>query len=152
MPQTGYEPDMSKKPQADEAQRTDLESVARQWISLWCAPVDWDLFERLHADDFEDCSSAGRPTSKQGFAQGIAEFVHAFPDLRTRVDDLVIDTAAKRVAVRWSASGINLSRYLGTGPTRRLTRITGIEIIEIRRGRIMRRWGEWDISAHTGHV
>jgi hypothetical protein len=26
---------------------------------MWCAPVDWDLFDRLHADDFEDCSAAG---------------------------------------------------------------------------------------------
>mgnify|MGYP000577910624 FL=1 len=29
-----------------------------------------------------------------------------------------------------------------------LTPITGIEIIEIQDGQIIRRWGEWDISAH----
>ena len=23
--------------------RLELESIARQWISLWCAPVDWEL-------------------------------------------------------------------------------------------------------------
>ena len=35
------------------------------------------------------------------------------------------------------------------GPTHRMTRTTGIEIIEVRAGRIVRRWGEWDITAHT---
>ena len=37
--------------------RLELESIARQWISLWCAPVDWVLFDRLHAEAFEDCSA-----------------------------------------------------------------------------------------------
>lgn len=128
--------------------RAELESIARQWISLWCAPVDWELFDRLHAEAFEDCSSAGRSTDKAGFAQGLAEFIEAFPDLQTRVEDLVVDEAASLVAVRWSALGTNRAAFLGIGPTRRLTSITGIEIIEIRDGQITRRWGEWDITDH----
>jgi len=141
---------MSQNPSPGQKQRSDLESLARQWISLWCAPVDWALFDRLHADDFEDCSSAGRAHDKQGFAQGLADFVRAFPDLKAQVEDLVTDLGANRVAVRWSATGTNRERYLGTGPTGKLIAITGIEIIEIERGRITRRWGEWDITAHTG--
>lgn len=128
--------------------RTDLEQITRQWIQLWCAPVDWSLFDRLHAPDFEDCASAGRPSDKAGFASGLRAMTTAFPDLRTAVDDLVVDEARATVAVRWSARGTNRSRYLGIGPTQRETTITGIEIIEIRGGRIVRRWGEWDITAH----
>jgi hypothetical protein len=63
--------------------RAELERIATQWISLWCVPVDRSLFDRLHADSFENCSSAGRPS------------------------------------------------------------------IEIRAGRFVRRWREWDISAHV---
>jgi hypothetical protein len=37
---------------------------------------------------------------------------------------------------------------LGIGPTGRATPITGIEISELQAGRVRRRWGEWDISAH----
>ena len=106
------------------------------------------MFERLHAEAFEDCSSAGRSATKQGFAQGLAEFIEAFPDLQTRVEDLVVDEAASLVAVRWSAQGTNRAAFLGIGPTRRLTSITGIEIIEIRDGQITRRWGEWDNTDH----
>lgn len=127
--------------------RAELESIARQWISLWCVPVDWGLFDRLHADDFEDCSPTGRDTTKEAFADGLADLVAAFPDLETRVDDLVIDESASKVAVRWSATGTNRLTFLGIGPTGRKTPITGIESIEVRDGKIVRRWGEWDISA-----
>jgi len=131
-----------------KASRADLEATTRQWISLWCTPVDWALFERLHADDFEDCSPAGRGATKKAFADGLAELVRVFPDLRSTVDDLVVDETTGRVAVRWSAVGTNRERFLRVGPTGKTTPITGIEIIEVRDGRIVRRWGEWDITAH----
>jgi steroid delta-isomerase-like uncharacterized protein len=129
--------------------RADLEHLAHRWITLWCAPIDWTLFDRLHADDFEDCASAGRPPTKQGFASGLAEWAQAFPDVRTRAEQLVVDEAAGTVAVRWSATGTNRAEYLGVGPTNRVTYIAGIEVIEVRDGRIARRWGEWDISDHA---
>lgn len=129
--------------------RSDLERITREWISLWCAPVDWQLFDRLHADHFEDCAAAGRPTTKAGFAEGLAEFIRAFPDLHTTVEGLVVDESTGRVAVRWVARGTNRVEFLGQPPTNRITTIAGIEIIEIEDGRITRRWGEWDISDHT---
>jgi steroid delta-isomerase-like uncharacterized protein len=139
---------MDAAPHEAAPNREGLADVATRWISLWCAPVDWRLFDALHAQDFEDCSAAGRPTDKAAFAAALAELIEAFPDLQTKVDDLVLDTAASRVAVRWSASGTNRRRFLGIGPTFRATPITGIEIIEVRHGRLVRRWGEWDITAH----
>jgi steroid delta-isomerase-like uncharacterized protein len=129
--------------------RVELEDIATRWISLWCAPVDWDLFDELHADDFEDRSAAGgRQTTKAAYAGALAELMEAFPDLAAQVDDLVTDADRSRVAVRWSASGTNRRRFLGIGPTGRRTPITGIEIIEVKDGHIVRRWGEWDITAH----
>lgn len=132
--------------------RAELARIAQRWIALWCAPVDWRAFDHLHADDFRDESSVGRPPDKRGFAAGLADFVQAFPDLHTEVNGLVVDEAHSQVAVRWTARGTNRGPYLGVGPTDRPTTITGIEIIEIRAGRIVRRWGEWDISAHTGRA
>lgn len=128
-----------------------LEQIARQWVSLWQAPVDWPLFDRLHADPFEDCSAAGRGSTKQAFGGGIEALIRAFPDLQTIVDDVVVDESAGRVAVRWTAIGTNRGTYLGVGPTHCQTTITGIEIIEIVRGQVVRRWGEWDISSHLAH-
>jgi steroid delta-isomerase-like uncharacterized protein len=130
--------------------RETLERITRDWIGLWNAPVDWARFDALHAADFEDRASAGRPADREGFAAGLRALVEAFPDLVTRVEDLVVDGERGAVAVRWSSEGTNRGRYLGVGPTGRRTAIRGIEIVEIRDGRIVRRWGEWDIGSHTG--
>ncbi|MCC6408002.1 MAG: ester cyclase [Planctomycetes bacterium] len=128
--------------------RAELEARTRSWVALWHAPFDRARFDELHADDFEDCASAGRPSDKRGFASGLELFLRAFPDVRTEVDDLVVDVERARVAVRWTARGTNRERYLGVGPTERATRITGIEIVEFAGGRAVRRWGEWDASDH----
>ncbi|MEW5825872.1 MAG: ester cyclase [Candidatus Bipolaricaulota bacterium] len=134
-----------------DVDRAGLAKVAREWISLWCAPVDWVRFDRLHSDDFVDESAAGRAPTKAGFAAGLAELVAAFPDLETWVDDLVIDELRSRVAVRWSARGTHRQRFLGVEPTDRRTTFCGIEIVEVRGGRITRRWGEWDLSSTLTH-
>lgn len=133
---------------AAPASREQLADIAIRWVSLWTAPVDWALFDALHADDFEDGASAGRAASKAAYAQGLREFMAAFPDARTQVDDLVVDRERQQVAVRWSMVGTNRLPYLGLDATQRQTRIRGIEIIHIAGGRIRRRWGEWDISDH----
>jgi predicted ester cyclase len=128
--------------------RQELIATATKWLSLWNTPVDWALFDSIHSETFEDCASSGRPTTKQGFAQGLAELARAFPDLRTVLQSLVVDDQISTVAVRWSARGTNVERFLEIGPTNRATQMTGIEIIQIVGGRVARRWGEWDISAH----
>ncbi|PRD45580.1 ester cyclase [Sphingobacterium haloxyli] len=128
--------------------RNQLEYIARQWISLWCSPTDWALFDQIHADHFEDCSSAGRPSTKEGFAAGLREMLRAFPDLTTTVEDMIVDVEGGRVSVRWKAQGTNRRSFLGHGPTNKIAFITGIEIIEIAESKIVKRWGEWDISSH----
>ena len=128
--------------------RDQLTLIAEQWVGLWNIPTDWALFEHLHADDFVDHASAGRESHKAAFAQSIVHLQDAFPDIQVQVDDVVIDEAHQRVAVRWSAIGTNTQNYLGVGPTQRSTRITGIEIIDMDHGQVVRRWGEWDITDH----
>jgi steroid delta-isomerase-like uncharacterized protein len=128
--------------------RSELEDLTRRWISLWSVPTDWKLFDQIHSEDFEDMSPAGREPSKQAFAKGLQELIEAFPDLSTRVEDMIVDETAQRVAVRWSSIGTNRRKFLGVGPTHHQTSITGIEIIEVSNGQITKRWGEWDISGH----
>src|SRR5688572_4452510 len=101
--------------------RKSLEELTRQWISLWTCPVDWALFEALHADDFQDLAAAGRPATKAGFAAGLKAMTEAFPDLETVVDDLVVDVERRTVAVRWTSRGTNARSFLGVGPTGKLT-------------------------------
>ena len=123
--------------------RDELADLTAKWISLWCPPVDWALYDALHADDFRDGSSAGREPTKAGFAEGVEQLARIFPDLETRIEDLVIDEERQTVAVRWSARGTAVE------PGRPVT-LTGIEIIRVREGRIAERWGEWDPGPGNG--
>ena len=42
------------------------------------------------------------------------------------------------------------TKDVGVGPTGKLTEFRRIEIIEVRNGKIVRRWGEWDAGDHVG--
>ena len=128
--------------------RPTLETLTRKWISLWCAPVDWRLFDQLHAETFEDYSTTGHAPDKAGFAQGLAELVRAFPDLQTWIEDVVIDEQRSRVAVRWVAEGIHRNAFMGLDPTGQRTTFAGIEILEVTGDQITGRWGEWDFPFH----
>jgi predicted ester cyclase len=126
------------------ARRNALESLARDWISLWSAGGPLDRFDALHDESFVDRASAGRATGREAFRQGIVDLLVAFPDLETRTEQVVVDAGGDVMAIRWSASGTFRARYLGCEPTGARVRLRGIEIVRVRDGRIVERWGEWD--------
>lgn len=80
--------------------REELSRIAQQWIALWCVPTDWVLFDQLHAEHFTDCAAVGRGTDKAAFAQSVVDIQTAFPDLHAQVEDVAVDVAIGRVAVR----------------------------------------------------
>lgn len=124
--------------------RLELESVACRWIELgWQEGNPGGVLE-LHAPDFIDHDPGGRSPDRTGFKQGIADLFTAFPDFHAVIEDLVVDEALQQAAVRWSGQGTHRAPYLGFPPCGRLIHFKGIEIIRIRAGLIVERWGEWD--------
>jgi len=121
-----------------------MREIARRWIAEGWQKGDVGVVEHLHSPAFGDHDPAGRPADNEGFKQGIASLFAAFPDLDTVIQELVIDTQSGTVAVRWTATGTHRGEYLGAPASGREIRFKGIEIIRIRDGRIVERWGEWD--------
>ena len=121
-----------------------LQEIARRWIEEGWRRGNTAVVDELHAPDFVDRDSAGRPSDNAGFKQGIVRLYEAFPDLEAEVRDLVVDEPSGTVAVRWAAAGTHRGAYLGAPATGRRVSFKGIEIIRIRDGRIVERWGEWD--------
>lgn len=124
--------------------RAELERIARRWIEEGWRPGNSTVVDELHAPDFVDRDSAGRPADNEGFKLGIERLYAAFPDLVAEVCDVVVDCATDSVAVRWSAEGTHRGPYLGADPDGKRVRFKGIEILRIRDGLIVERWGEWD--------
>lgn len=124
--------------------RDVLVALAREWLSLWSADGPLERFDALHDASFVDHSAAGRTTDRAGFRAGIVRLLEAFPDLETRLEDVVVDEPTARLAIRWSAVGTFQRPYLGCDPTGLRVTFGGIEIVAVRDGRITDRWGEWD--------
>jgi predicted ester cyclase len=145
-----------------EQKRAALAALARRWVEEGWRQGDGSIVDHLHAPDFLDHDSGGRPTDNAGFREGIVRLYAAFPDFHATVRDLVIDLESVgprpdagapadaahapcgTVAVRWTAVGTHKAPYLGLAPTGRRIVFKGIEIIRVREGLITDRWGEWD--------
>src|SRR4029450_9349697 len=74
----------------------------------------------------------------------IVQLYAAFPDFYARIEDILIDAAQGKAAVRWTATGTHRGAFMGCDPTGRVIRFKCIEIIRIDNGRIAERWGEWN--------
>lgn len=122
----------------------EIRALANHWMAeVW--QEGWtDAVDELHSPDFVDGSPAGRPPDREGYKAGVAELYTAFPDFYALIEDLVVDAAAGKVAIRWSATGTHQGRFLGVLPTGRRIACQGIDVLRVADGRIVERWGEWD--------
>ncbi|MFH1844228.1 MAG: ester cyclase [bacterium] len=121
-----------------------LRDIATRWLDEGWRRGNADVVAELHAPHFVDRDSAGRPADRDGFRLGIERLYAAFPDFQAKLEDLVIDAASGKVAVRWTGIGTQQGEYLGAPPSGRRVTFKGIEIIRIEDDRIVERWGEWD--------
>ena len=122
----------------------DLMAVAGRWMEEGWQKGDAEAVIGLCSPGFVDHDPADRKPNREGHAEGIRQLYGAFPDFHAVIEDRVVDVAAGRVTVRWSATGTHRGTFLGAPPTGRLIAFKGIEIIRIEGGLIAERWGEWD--------
>jgi steroid delta-isomerase-like uncharacterized protein len=123
---------------------TEIYTIARRWIECGWQKGQSDVVDELHAANFVDHNPAGRGSDNQGFKEGIVQLYAAFPDFYARIEDILIDAAQGKAAVRWAATGTHRAAFMGCEPTGRVIQFKCIEIIRIDNGRIAERWGEWN--------
>jgi steroid delta-isomerase-like uncharacterized protein len=127
------------------ASRVELEEITLRWIEDGWRKGDADAVLAMYSEDFVDFSSpyAERGTRDDN-ARGVRELYAAFPDFFTEVDDLVIDTEAGKIAVRWTATGTHRGDFYGIASSDNSVIFHGIETLRIVDGLIVDRAGEWD--------
>jgi steroid delta-isomerase-like uncharacterized protein len=123
---------------------TEIYTIARRWIECGWQKGQSEVVDELHAPNFVDHNPAGRGSDNHGFKEGIVQLYAAFPDFYARIEDILIDAAQGKAAVRWTATGTHRGAFMGCDPTGRVIRFKCIEIIRIDNGRIAERWGEWN--------
>src|SRR5688572_9665562 len=103
-----------------------LRAIAERWMEQVWRQRQIDAIDELHAPDFVDRSPAGRDSGNAPYKAGIAELYQAFPDFEGITEDLVIDTATGKVAIRWTATGTHAAPYFGVTATGKQINFTGI--------------------------
>jgi len=121
-----------------------IKAAAERWMNDIWRQRNLDVFDEIHAPHFVDGSAGKRAADRASYKQSIAELFVAFPDWQAEIDDLVIDAATGKVAVRWTATGTHRAEFMGVAPTGKQITFCGIEIVRVEGGQIVARWGEWD--------
>jgi len=73
---------------------------------------------------------------------GLATY-SSFPDLKRPVEDLIAED--DKVVARWSSVGTHSGDFMGTPPTGKTVRTTGITIFRLEDGKIVEEWSESDM-------
>ncbi|HET7477806.1 MAG TPA: ester cyclase [Dermatophilaceae bacterium] len=119
----------------------DLHALAEDYVRVWDVDAPQELVDRVYAPDVVDHNpQPGQEPGREGVRQIISLYHAAFPDLRTRTDDVLV--SGDRIAVRWTADGTHEGDQLGVPASHRQVRLTGIDILHTREGRVAERWGE----------
>jgi predicted ester cyclase len=109
----------------------------------------WDKGDLAAVDEFyapnviDHNPSPGQASGVAGQKEGVTNFRAAFPDLRTKNDDIVAE--GDRVVLRWSGRGTQTGSLFGIPATGRQATFTGIEIYRLENGKVVERWGEFDV-------
>jgi steroid delta-isomerase-like uncharacterized protein len=122
---------------------TTTEDIARNLLAAWNAR-DLEAFLALLAEDVEwydpampEPPARGRPAVK-AFAEAV---LHAFPDFEYEVQGPLCSAGdGSRCAIVWRISATHLHPFppLGYAPTRRKACIDGVDVLDIREGKVTR--------------
>lgn len=124
------------------------QAVREMWAALRPGG-DLAAIERLVTDGYVRHTAGGGRHDRDEFIATMTALHAGFPDLETRIDDLVADLA--RVAYRWTSTGLHSGDYLGVPPTQRRITATGITFARIDGDRIAEEWTSWNRTSvlHT---
>lgn len=73
----------------------------------------------------------------------ISSYRIAFPDIYFNIDDIIVHD--DKVVERYSATGTHNGNLLGIPPTYKKAKISGIDIVRIKNGKMVERWGQADL-------
>lgn len=106
---------------------------------------DLELLRKLLATDFVDHPASGdQSVGPEAFREFLGMVTGIFPDLHLHVEDLFAE--GSRVAVRLFIHGTQEGVFPpDIEPTAKHVKWTGIDILEVKDGKIVARWSERDL-------
>jgi predicted ester cyclase/uncharacterized glyoxalase superfamily protein PhnB len=107
------------------------------------ATGDLRLLDGVIATDAVDHNpDPGMKQGLEGIKEAFGGLRVAFPDYHFAVEDVIME--GEKVACRLKTRGTHRGMFLGVAATQRPVTLSGIDILRIREGKIVERWGAFD--------
>lgn len=119
-------------------------AIARRWFREAWLDNGEAVIDELMAPECTGLIEGRAITCADDFKAARRQLLEIFPDLAVAVEDVIEDGA--NVAVRWTAEGTHRGAGLGIPPTDRRVSFRGMTWIEVRNGRIVRGWDNWNVG------
>jgi steroid delta-isomerase-like uncharacterized protein len=106
-----------------------------------------EVADELLAADFADHNPPlpGLPHGLEEAKAVFTMFRAAFPDLKMETQRLIAEDDL--VVHYWIARGTNTGELLGQPPSNKAVAVHGVDIVRMADGRIMERWGVFDLMS-----
>ena len=118
-------------------------TIARRFTEDLWDKGELSVAEEIIAPDFVDHDPvSGQGAGLGGYKEMVGAFRAAFPDLRVENEDVIV--GGDKVVTRWTARGTHDGALMNIPPTGRRVGLKGIDILRVKGGKIVERWGEFD--------
>jgi predicted ester cyclase len=114
-------------------------AIVRRYQEAYNTDNPDDLDELVAADIKTPAMLPGFPPGLEGIKQLHRITVDAWPDVHTKIEDLIAE--GDRVAARITVSATPQKEAFGVPPTGKSFKISGMYIVRIANGRIVEHWG-----------
>lgn len=118
-------------------------TIMRRGMEEIVSGGDLDLIDELVSPDFVDHTPMpGRPSTREGLKQSIAELREAFPDIETEIGDLVSE--GEHVVARYNITGTHQGAFMGVPPTGKEVAWSAMLMFRIADDKVTEQWLEQD--------
>ena len=120
----------------------DNKQLARRLIEEVWNKGKIDLIDELVDPNFEGHDPVIGLEKRDTLRESVKGYRTAFPDLKMDITSIVAE--GNYVVTRWTARGTNLGPFMGMGSTGRAATVTGINFGEVRNGKLISDYSEYD--------
>ena len=103
------------------------------------------LDEMIAPGSIDHTPFPGYGTSVEEVKRSIGDFVKAFPDMKTTIDDVIAE--GDKVVIRSTFTGTNTGEFMGMPATGKKVTVGGIDIVEVKGDKLGDHWGYVDTPA-----
>jgi steroid delta-isomerase-like uncharacterized protein len=85
------------------------------------------------------------PVNKEGLVEFIRLLWKAFPDIRIKFDDIIIE--GNKVVCRYTLTGTHKGEFIGLRPTDKQFRVNGMTVFSFSNSKVIERWNLVDMMS-----